>query len=768
MQDRRTVHMLPLFFLLMGAGSTVAQSVMFREFTVIFYGNELVLGYLLFAWLFSVALGAVLYRLVSCRISNSCRLFLWSVLVFAAAPVVLVPVIRISRQFAGVDYGMLIPFYKMALLSLALVLIPGMGVGFTFPLGCSIGRGKKGNLSFIYAVESGGALLGGLFFSFILVRVMPTFHCGVIVFAAMAGVVAWTGIDRWKGLVPDLAGGTLFLIVAVLVAASPGIDEASYRARWKTLVRGIPLLVQGDTPYRNLAIGRQEGQYPVYFNGVYGYAFPDPYGEAVAAHHVMTQAPKPDRVLILGEVSPGFIGEVLKHPVKKVTVIHLDPALSRLMAPYLTEQERKLLKDPRLEILHGDGRLFVDRIKDRYDLVRVAMPDPTSALLNRYYTLEFYTKVKSALTSRGVLAISVTSSENYLSGTILKYNQTIIKTLRQVFPAVVISPSSPALMFASKDRSSPTSVPAVLFRRYQSRKIKNTTFTPYLFETFYEPDRVKFFLGQTGDLSRVPVNSDIEPVAYLYGLKLWDRYSGSRLEPVINLVESGGMPPWYWVFGVIALLIGLFAVFSPNRQAGSSRASCGVVFGAGLCGMGFSLLILFTYQNLYGYLYQRIGFVTGLYMMGIFIGGMAARKVILAKRAGLFPLLLAGGVLSVLCAFIPALAAFLGENSCRGVWLLYLVMITGGVLAGLILPFAAALTSGQKQGPDSQVAAALWGADHLGGCIGALVLGAFLVPLLGVGPVSRFLAFVMAVSMVPIVYLVIHPRWDENSISERP
>jgi predicted membrane-bound spermidine synthase len=53
-----------------------------------------------------------------------------------------------------------------------------------------------------------------------------------------------------------------------------------------------------------------------------------------------------------------------------------------------------------------------------------------------------------------------------------------------------------------------------------------------------------------------------------------------------------------------------------------------------------------------------------------------------------------------------------------------------GVLTGAVFPLAAALSGSGDQG--GRVASLLYGADLMGGCVGALVTSAVLVPVLGV------------------------------------
>ena len=66
------------------------------------------------------------------------------------------------------------------------------------------------------------------------------------------------------------------------------------------------------------------------------------------------------------------------------------------------------------EIEFTDGRLLIDTLarsaEPSFDLVIVALPDPETAALNRFFTLQFYEAVARLLRPGGVLATRVSSA----------------------------------------------------------------------------------------------------------------------------------------------------------------------------------------------------------------------------------------------------------------------------------------------------------------------------------------------------------------------
>ena len=63
----------------------------------------------------------------------------------------------------------------------------------------------------------------------------------------------------------------------------------------------------------------------------------------------------------------------------------------------------------------------------KYDLIFVNIPDPSTAFLNRFYTLQFFQEGNNILKKDGVLAIGVSSAVNYLGDEVGNYTGSFIK-----------------------------------------------------------------------------------------------------------------------------------------------------------------------------------------------------------------------------------------------------------------------------------------------------------------------------------------------------
>ena len=85
----------------------------------------------------------------------------------------------------------------------------------------------------------------------------------------------------------------------------------------------------------------------------------------------------------------------------------------------------------------------------KYDVIILAIGDPFTALINRYYTVEFFKELKQIFNPDGIFSFSVSSSENYLNEANRKFLRTINSTLKEVFVDVKSIPGDQHLFLAS-------------------------------------------------------------------------------------------------------------------------------------------------------------------------------------------------------------------------------------------------------------------------------------------------------------------------------
>jgi len=85
-----------------------------------------------------------------------------------------------------------------------------------------------------------------------------------------------------------------------------------------------------------------------------------------------------------------------------VDYVEIDPEIIRLSLQYLPPGEQKVLEDSRVHIYFQDGRAYLNSSSKKYDVIILNLPEPATAQINRFYTQEFFLKVKEKLNKGGL------------------------------------------------------------------------------------------------------------------------------------------------------------------------------------------------------------------------------------------------------------------------------------------------------------------------------------------------------------------------------
>lgn len=146
---------------------------------------------------------------------------------------------------------------------------------------------------------------------------------------------------------------------------------------------------------------------------------------SMLVYPAMLASNRHDRVLIIGGGDGLALRDVLKWPVKHVTLVDLDGQLLNLFgndvgdydAPEkirtrLTTLNNHSMSDPRAEIRTADAFLEVEAMLakgERFDTILIDLPDPNHPDLNKMYSDYFYNHVRQLLASDGAVAVQSTS-----------------------------------------------------------------------------------------------------------------------------------------------------------------------------------------------------------------------------------------------------------------------------------------------------------------------------------------------------------------------
>jgi spermidine synthase len=718
----------------LGCFATASQVNLVREFLAVFAGNELCLGVIFACWFLGIVIGAGAGGRLARRAGHGpAALWICSVLMAVVLPL-LVTLLRAWRGILSVPPGELPGLGDLLVSGLVLITPFCLLIGLSFPLVCRFAAQEdhKTAIGRVYVFESAGAIVGGLSIGILLAGWTAPFESMAITALPLLVGLAWSAFCRYRTVPGSLfAGMGLAVLVLLIMGGVAALDESTAGRRFDDLQTGAERVAWADTPYQHLDLARQGEQVILLADGKVTATLPDPYRSRPRAHLVLTEHPAPERVLVLGSASIEFLVAALRHPLERIDLVELDPAVIDLVRPHLDEENIRALENDRVRLHPTDGRRFLTETGENWDLIFSDAPDPATAALNRFFTLEFFQLVRSRLAPGGVFVTRISSSVNLLDRETASQIRTVQVTLQRAFSHTGIIPGGETFFLASETEGILLDDPNKLGDRYDERGVEDPKFSRHHFAVLFQSGLVSDLQDQLKK-GRALINTDARPVTYLQSVLRWSHMTKDGAAGLLAFFAA--VPTWAWFLLVVVLSAGAFFLFC--RRDGSRRAYLGAVAAIGTvggAGLALELVLTFSYQSLFGSLYQELGLIVAAFMGGLVLGGAWINRR-LEKRSG-SPVFL-GIVLLVLAAFTAALPwiqlpASLGVLPLwAGQILLLLLVLAAGVGTGVVFPLSAhiAIRSGRSL---ARTAGTLDAADHLGAALGAFLTGVILVPVLG-------------------------------------
>jgi len=736
---------LKISLFLMGLSSITAQIVLLRELLVSFLGNELTLGVILASWLILVAAGSFLVGKSVEKVERKLEVFVVFQLVLSVAFPLTLFLCRIFKNILLATPGEVLGFAPIFYSSLLILLPVTLPYGALFTYGCKLyaryAEENAASIGKVYIIETIGSMIGGLLITFLLIQYLNPF---TIVFSIsllnslMSIFLLWL---RPKSSKTSFQKALLILSMllsflfgyGLLPQNSNAIHQSSIRSQW----RGLNVIHYENSIYGNITVTKRGEQYTFFADGVPSITTPIPDIAFIEdfVHFPMLFYEKPESVLILSGGAGGMIHEILKYPVKRVDYVELDPLLLKLVQEFPTPLTQSELSDKRVKIHHMDGRFFVQRTGDRFDIIFIGLSAPQSLQANRLFSSEFFSMARGKMNPNGILVFTLPGSLTYISPELRDLNGCILNTLKNVYRHVKVIPGDVNLYLAS-DADFLENIPSnEISKRFEERKIKASLITRNYIEYRLNERWLKWFQQSMGG-RKIHVNSDFHPLAVFFNLSYWNSLFSPYLTEVFKWYEQSSLALSVTKIILITLILATLFIKMPHLSRHSITYS---IFTTGLTGMIFNLAIIFAFQTLYGYLYHQIGLLIAIFMFGIASSSFfITKRLDRIKKDSLLFLKTEMAIIlfSILFPFLFLMPSHDLENKVV-YFILYgavLVMsFLSGMSIGLQFPLANKiyLSSRADKGTIGQTAGLLYGADLLGGFFGGLSGGILLLPILG-------------------------------------
>ena len=328
--------------------------------------------------------------------------------------------------------------------ALAIMLFPVTFLGMYSPFAIRLllrSAQRSGRVSgAVYGISTAGSIVGTLGTTFFLIPTIGnraiTLTLGVVGLISGLALLAISRPER------RASAPVVFVALAVLAAvtapscrADSLFDEG---VRAAMLKRANGRIAHIETEYNDVFITKRQNQLTMsfqvkgwdYTESVTNLTDPDDlplrYAQVMSIATIYPDEPKKILMLGLGGGSIStYLGRFL--PEATITTVEVDPGVINAAKTYFGLRETE-----RMRYRAGDGRVFLNRSRELYDLI----------LLDAYrggyvpfhlLTREFYALVKERLTPGGAAAFNVHDGSKLYAST--------VKTLGEVFPTLDLYPT---------------------------------------------------------------------------------------------------------------------------------------------------------------------------------------------------------------------------------------------------------------------------------------------------------------------------------------
>ncbi|MCX6713314.1 MAG: fused MFS/spermidine synthase [Candidatus Vogelbacteria bacterium] len=243
--------------------------------------------------------------------------------------------------------------------------------------------------------------------AFLLSRRIPRGLIWIGIFLFAASILVSINFERLEKKMGIMAQGTLYDEVRILTMLNPAgrpvrfFQADPFSVQSGRYLDSEELLFEYTKYYHLLELWTPETRHSLMIGGA-GYSFPQAY--------------------------------LRSYPKATIDVVEIDPGVTALAKRWFG-----LTADPRLKIIHEDGRRFLNSTTDSYDTIMIDAFRSVFAPI-QLTTREAVAAMRSRLTDNGLVITNIIASWR---GPKSRFFQAELATYREIFPSVYAIPTSP-------------------------------------------------------------------------------------------------------------------------------------------------------------------------------------------------------------------------------------------------------------------------------------------------------------------------------------
>ena len=696
-----------IVFIVSGIISIFLQIFFIREFIPLFHGSEFVLGVVLGHWLFSAAAANFLFQYFKKArdfFSKSINSFV-ILIIFISLTFVF---IRSINVFSSTDITVGISLKSLLLYSF-IAIFP---VSFTLNLLLNFLKQSFSNILYRkkikrYVCEAFGFVIGGTIFSLFMSDMLTT---SLLLITAM--LICFNLIYLCESIIVKCFYVALFAISFYLIFYHSFDIE-----KFVILNNYSDNNIIDISYYKNIQniLTEKNGEYFFYKNGNCEFALPSPdiFDEQDFAHLPILHHTNPKNLLLIGGIK--YLPSIVKYDLEKIDFIEEDQNILKITKQKINKF-KKVFDDKRINIYSNDSRAFLEKSKEKYDVILIGTDIPLNTSINKLYTYEFFNIIKDKLTEDGFLALNLPGSMVYSPTLMFELNASIYFALEQVFDNIQIIPGKTNIFVASKSK-----MPFRLHIKKRLKKVEKDTvaLSKYYVDERMDTQRTKWlnFQIKKHDNQDI-VNTDFNQKAMLLSTMYWQSGFSPFLMKFLKTVVE-----YSYFIAFVAIIL-----FFAKKKKYSVTA-----FVSGASAMWLQFICFWGFQIYVGQIYQWFGLLTAVFMVGLVIGSLYSKHF--QQHVALNKTFFSSEILYLLwiLSFIVVI-----EYKLLNVYTLYVLSFGVGAVTGLEFAQLIKIFGIIKEGKSN---VRIFFADALGGAFASYIGGAFVIPVWGIEKALIFILF---------------------------
>jgi len=656
----------------------VTQLLIIREFLSQFQGNEFVIALILFSWLTLGGIGTFLAHFVTKRFWQATANRLgWLSFVLIGLPTIQILAIRRLRDIFFI-HGSSVGFYPTFAYTFFTIAPYCLLVGFVLPYSLFVIRAENPNYpgTRIYITDNIGDVSGGALFSFVLVYLLTPLQAAFLANLPLllATFFLFSSTSRHRPLIITATGVAFAIIVGGIY-----LEQSSLVPAEGKLVHYL------ESRYGRIEVHQEQEQFTLFVSGIPLFGSQNLSLAEETIHYPLSQLAYVKNILLIS-AEGGMMAELQKHKPASIDYVELDPQIAAVQFKF-----GLIKKIPGLNIIHEDGRAYLENSDKNYDAIIVNLTEPDTFQINRFFTDRFFALAKNHLSTHGVLAFSMRGFDNYLAEPQRQKLSSLYNTAAEYFENIIMLPGQ-KIFFLCRTLPIDLDIPANL----DQKGIQTRYISGYYYGNL-TPERIER-LNKLVDPETPKNRDDFPQLMRLMFLQWFTKFSTS--------------PNVFITVLIVLCLIYLIRISAEEF----------VLFSSGCMVMGTEVLVIFVFQILFGYIYLQIGLIITVFLLGLLPGAwigerfrghgqktLAVTDILMITLMGLLIMVLGQGGGRLPVAFFM----FFG----------FLVSL----LCGFQFPVALYLRGG-----DASAVTRVFSADLMGAAFGTLVTNAVLIPYFGI------------------------------------